>query len=163
MLLSQIAHALQRGVCIFAEPTPTSVKFSVSRGGFAPPRHTQKNVFPIAEAVPALVSATHAAGLLALPVFVASQSLAFTIDTGAEINLLSEKAFLTLQDALRTPLDLQPANTNISGPAGRVFQPLGSTLLKFRFERHAKPVKVKFYVLRSYALPSDGLLGLPSL
>ena len=139
-----------------AKTASLSVKFSVSRGGSVPPRQYQSTV-------PALVNATHTAGLLAVPVFVSTQSLAFTIDTGAEINLLSENALLTLRATLRTPLPMQPGHVTISGPEGRVFQPLGSVLLKFRFQPRTKPVTAKFYVLRGYALPSDGLLGLPSL
>ena len=88
--------------------------------------------------------------------------LALTIDTGAEINLLSETAFLTLQQSCAS-LTLQPTEVSISGPDGHLFQVVGSLSLKFRFHKRARPVNVRFHVLRNYSLPSDGLLGLPTL
>ena len=100
---------------------------------------------------------------MTIPVVVASQRLSLTIDTGAEINLLSESAFLTLRDVLKLPLSLQATEVSIKGATGRTLPSLGTVLLKFRFHTRAKPVRVKFHVLKDYVLPSDGLLGLPTL
>ncbi len=54
--------------------------------------------------VPALVNGNYSATLMAIPMIVASNYL--TIDTGAELNLLSESAYLTLQVVLKLPLPL---------------------------------------------------------
>ena len=86
-----------------------------------------------------------------------------TIDTGAELNLLSESALLALRTSLSKPLALQQSDMAVTGPDGHIFQILGSLTLRVRFHKRVPPVRVHFHVLRNYLLPSDGLLGLPTL
>ncbi len=77
---------------------------------------------------------------MSAPVRVATKYRALTIDTGAELNLLSDKAFLTLRLSLNLPVQWHDSHVLVSGADGKIFHPLGSELIRFRFHRRAKPV-----------------------
>ena len=98
-----------------------------------------------------------------VPVWVKDQRIALTIDTGSQINVLSETALSVLRQRLHLTLPLHTSECSVRGPSAQLLQILGSVSLKIKFFQHARPVNVKFLVMKDFALPSDGILGFPTL
>ena len=113
------------------------------------------------QVVPALHNGGN--GLLHVPVTVDTQQVALTIDTGAQINVLSESALIALRQKLRLDLPLKPSDVYVCGPTAQPLMILGSILLRLKLFPRAKPVNVKFLIMKDFALPSDGLMGFPTL
>ena len=101
---------------------------------------------------------------MVLPAQVGFLKASFAVDTGASVNVLSEDSYLALKRASRGGRwPLKPTSTNLLGVSHTSLKVLGVVSLPIRFGKNSKVMRMDFYVIWDFSLPSDGLLGLESL
>ena len=101
---------------------------------------------------------------MVLPVNVGSLKASFAVDTGAAVNILSEEAYLALKRASRGGRwPLKPTDINLMGVSHTPLKILGVVCLPIRLGKTTKVMRMDFYVISEFSLPSDGLFGLDSL
>ncbi len=90
--------------------------------------------------------------------------LSLGVDTGASVTLLSESVFSALKSKLsHIPLTLQPSKVNLSSVQGLNLDVVGTVTLPVTLAPSSEAFNVEFFVLKEFAMPCDGLLGLDSL
>ena len=101
---------------------------------------------------------------MALPATLGSLRASFAVDTGATVNVLSEKAYRELQRTSRGDhWPLVPSDLHLVGVANDPLNVLGKVCLPIKIGKHSPIVHLDFYVTPSFSLPSDGILGLSSM
>ncbi len=102
--------------------------------------------------------------LLAVFAKLAPLKACFAIDTGAAVNVLSEETYSALKRESRgNRYPLRPNNLHLMGVGAENLHILGVVRLPFSFGKTSPPLHLDFYELSQFALPCDGLIGLPSL
>ncbi len=102
--------------------------------------------------------------ILTLPVTLGSLKASFAVDTGAAVNVLSADAYGAIKRARRgSRWPLRPSDLNLVGVSADSIDIKGIVRLPIRLGKHIPVVRVDFYVASNFALPADGLLGLPTL
>ncbi len=90
--------------------------------------------------------------------------LSLGVDTGASVTLLSESAYLALREQLpNANLALQSTKVLLSSVQGFNLNILGTVTLPVTLAPSSEVFNVEFYVIKQFAMPCDGLLGLDSL
>ncbi len=93
-----------------------------------------------------------------------SVSLSLGVDTGASVTLLSESAFSALKIKLHNILlTLQSSKVTLSSVQGLNLTVLGTLTLPVTLAPNLESLNVQIYVIKEFAMPCDGLLGLVSL
>ena len=111
-----------------------------------------------------LVAACTQTSAMVLPAQVGFMKASFAVDTGASVNVLSEDSYLALKRASRGGRwPLKPTDTNLLGVSHTPLKILGVVSLPIRLGKNSKVMRMNFYVIQNFSLPSDGLLGLESL
>ena len=88
----------------------------------------------------------------------------FAVDTGAAVNVLSEKAYRALKRASRGGrYRLRPNDLNLRGVTSDPLDILGIVRLPVNLGKRTVTMHLDFYVASNFGLPSDGLLGLMSM
>ena len=114
--------------------------------------------------IASLVAACSQANILALSPKVGRIKASLGIDTGASVNVLSEKAYLALKRASRgNRWPLRPNDLNLTGVTSDPLNILGIVSLPIYLGKGTSTLKLDFYVASNFTLPSDGLLGLTSM
>ena len=99
-----------------------------------------------------------------LPATVGTSKVSFAMDTGASVNVLSEKAYRTLRRRSRGGRwPLRPHALNLVGVNKSPIQILGVVTLPVRLHRRAPVLRLDFYVASAFALAADGLIGISSM
>ncbi len=111
-----------------------------------------------------IVAACSRKTVLAIPARINKCRLSLAVDTGACVNVMSETSFTALKRQFRgSQWKLKPSDLNISAVEGSRLTILGIVTLPIRLTRQDHPFKADFYVVKQFALPCVGLLGLDSL
>ena len=111
-----------------------------------------------------LVSSCTQTNAMVLPAQVGCFKASFAVDTGASVNVLSEDSYLALKRASRGGRwPLKPTDTNLIAVSQTPLKILGIVSLPIRLCKNSKVMRLEFYVIADFSLPSDGLLGLESL
>ena len=120
---------------------------------------------PTAEATePGIVAAYHHSGLMTLSAKVGGINVSLTVDTGAEVNLLSEESYMALKrNARGGRWPLRQSDLNLKGVTGSSLGVIGKTTLPLCLGKGCSLIRVDFYVVTNFQLPADGLLGLSGL
>ena len=101
---------------------------------------------------------------MALPTKLGPLTASFAVDTGAAVNVLSEEAYSVLKRASRGGrYCLRPSDLNLVGVTSDSMDIKGIVRLPVSLGKHTPIMRLDFYVASNFALPTDGLLGLPSL
>ena len=101
---------------------------------------------------------------MVLPTNIGFLKASFAVDTGASVNVLSEEAYLALKRASRGGRwPLKPTDKRLMGISQAPLRILGLVQLPIRLGKCTHVLKLDFYVISNFSLPSDGLLGLESL
>ena len=88
----------------------------------------------------------------------------FAVDTGAAVNVLSERAYRALKRASRgSRWLLRPNDLNLMGVTNDPLNILGIVRLPICLGKGTSTLRMDFYVASNFTLPSDGLLGLTSM
>ena len=83
------------------------------------------------------------------------------VDTGAAVNVLSEKAYHALKHAFHgSRLSLRPNDLNLMGVNSELLNILGIVRLPISLGKGTSIKRLDFYVASSFSLPTDGLIGL---
>ena len=91
-------------------------------------------------------------------------SASFAVDTGAAVNVLSAEAYRAIKRALRGGrLPLRPHNLNLMGVGSENLEILGLVSLPINLKKGTPTIRCDFYVVTSFSLPSDGLIGMRTL
>ncbi len=102
--------------------------------------------------------------IMALKVKMGACQSSLAVDTGAAVNVLSEKAFKELKCVSREGrYQLRPTDPSLCGVTTDRLNILGVVRLPVSLGRNTPVIRLDFYVTSSFSLPSDGLLGLSSL
>lgn len=111
-----------------------------------------------------VVAACSQPEIMALKVKLGPLQASFAVDTGAAVNVLSERTYLALKRASRGGrYQLRPSDLNLCGVTADRLNILGLVSLPVSLERNTPVMRLDFYVTSNFSLPSDGLLGLSSL
>ncbi len=101
---------------------------------------------------------------MVLPTKVGLVKASFAVDTGASVNVLSERAYLALKRASRgSRWPLRQNDKNLVGVSRVPLKILGIVRLPVRLGKGTATIRLDFYVVSDFSLPSDGLLGLKSM
>jgi len=88
----------------------------------------------------------------------------FAVDTGAAVNVLSERAYQLLKRASRgSRWPLRPNDLNLMGVTSEPLDILGIVRLPICLGKGTSIMRLNFYVVSNFSLPTDGLIGLNSL
>ena len=88
----------------------------------------------------------------------------FAIDTGANVNVLSDVSYRELKRKSRGGrYPLLPTDRNLQGVDKIPLEVLGSINLPVSLRGRSKPMELTFYVISRFGLPADGLIGLRTL
>lgn len=88
----------------------------------------------------------------------------FAVDTGASVNVLSERAYRALKRVSRGGrYRLMPNDLNLRGVTSDPLDILGIVRLPVNLGKGTSTMRLDFYVASNFGLPSDGLLGLTSM
>ncbi len=102
--------------------------------------------------------------ILTLPATLGSLEASFAVDTGAAVNVLSADAYRAIKRASRgSRWPLRPSDLNLVVVSSDSIGIKGIVRLPICLGKHIPVVRVDFYVASNFALPADGLLGLPTL
>ena len=88
----------------------------------------------------------------------------FAVATHASVNVLSEQSYLALKRVSRgTRWLLRHTTNNLMGVSSAPLQISGNARLPVKLDKNTRTIKLDFYVVSDFSLPSDGLLGLESM
>ena len=91
-------------------------------------------------------------------------NVSLTVDTGAEVNLLSEESYMALKrNARGGRWPLRQGDMNLEGVTGSSLGVIGMITLPLCLGKGCSLTRMDFYVVTNFQLPSDGLLGLSGL
>ena len=101
---------------------------------------------------------------MVLPAHIGYKRASFAIDTGAAVNALSESSYLALKRTSRGgKYPLLPTDKHLVGVSKVPLNILGIVRLPVCLRKNSKAMRLDFYVISNFSLPSDGLLGLETL
>ncbi len=101
---------------------------------------------------------------MALPTKLGPLKASFAVDTGAVVNVLSEKAYRLIKSASRgSRWPLRPNDLNLMGVSSEPLNILGVVRPPIVLGKGTSRLCLDFYVVSDFSLHSDGLLGLTSL
>ena len=101
---------------------------------------------------------------MVLPTHIGPVKASFAVDTGAAVNVLSEKSYLALKRAARGGrYPLRPTDRNLMGVSSAPLNILGNVRLPVKLGKNTSTIQLDFYVVSNFSLPADGLLGLESM
>ena len=87
-----------------------------------------------------------------------------SLDTGACVNIISEKSFKELKRRYRgNHWKVRSPDLKLSGVTGNNMDLLGVVTIPIRFSRTGESFKAEFYIASVFPLPADGLLGLSTM
>ena len=89
--------------------------------------------------------------------------MSLAVDTGAEVNIICDNAFRTVQRVSPEPLQLLPNDLNVVGVTGANLGILGKVRLTVQLEKKVRAFSADFYVTTRLSLPVDGILGLETM
>ncbi len=114
--------------------------------------------------VESVVAACSHPDIMALKVKMGACQASLALDTGAAVNVLSEKTFKALKRVSRGErYQLRPTDLILCGITTDRLNIVGVVRLPVSLGRNTPVMRLDFYVTSSFSLPSDGLLGLSSL
>ena len=101
---------------------------------------------------------------MALPTKLGPVRVSLAVDTGAAVNVLSERTYKALKRASRGGrYRLRPSDLNLRGVSSDPLDILGVVRLPVKLGKGTSVMTLNFYVAANFSLPSDGLLGLSPL
>ena len=111
-----------------------------------------------------MVAACNQVNPMALPARLGPVKASLAVDTGAAVNVLSERAYQNIKRASRgSRWSLRPNDLVLKSVNNEALNILGIVRLPVSLGKKTTIHKVDFYVVANFSLPTDGLLGLTSL
>ena len=101
---------------------------------------------------------------MALTAILGPVRASLAVDTGAAVNVLSERAYRCIKRASRgSQWPLRPNNLWLKSVNNETLHILGIVTLPMSLGKKTNRLKLDFYVVSDFSLPTDGLLGLTTL
>ena len=111
-----------------------------------------------------LVAACSQTNPMALQTCLGPLRASLALDTGAAVNVLSERAYQSIKRASRGgKFPLRPNDLVLKSVNNETLSIVGVVTLPVKLGKGTHTLKLDFYVVSSFSLPADGLLGLTSL
>ena len=111
-----------------------------------------------------IVAACSQANIIALSIKMGKAKTALVVDTGAAVNVLSEKAYHALKRAFRgSRLSLRPNELNLMNVDSGLLNILGIVRLPISLGKSTSIKRLDFYVASNFSLSPDRLIGLMSM
>ena len=111
-----------------------------------------------------LVIASTMTDSMVLPAHIGFIKASFAVDTGASVNVLSERAYTALRRISRGgKYPLEDTTDQLMGVSTIPLHIMGTVHLPITLVHNKQPIRLKFYIIKDFSLASDGLLGLKTL
>ena len=101
---------------------------------------------------------------MALPTRVGRCKMSLAVDTGATVSILSIESYLALKRTSHGGRwSLRQSDLNLRGVTGSALETVGMVTLPVTIHKGSSAVRMDFYVVTNFSVPTDGILGLTSM